>query len=65
MPSEDMFLADVAATLSDEEAVKEFEKEFNKPISLAALRKRRQRLKLHKKGFAGRFEMKKEEDYGD
>lgn len=62
MPSEDMFLTDVAPTLSDEEAAKEFEKTFNKPISKAAIRKRRQRLKLAKKGFAGKFKMKEEED---
>lgn len=43
--------------LSDDELVKAYEDKFNKPITLAAIRKRRQRLGIKKEGYAGKFSL--------
>jgi len=53
--AENVFLAETAAELTDEQAVKLFEETFGRPITLAALRKRRQRLGFKKHGFDGQF----------
>lgn len=55
--SETLFLAEVAADMTDEEVCAAFKKEFGRPISIEAIRKRRQRLGLAKRGWDGKFEM--------
>jgi len=55
--SEVLFLTETTLELSDEEAVAAYEAEFGKKISLDALRKRRQRLGIKKKGYNGTFEV--------
>lgn len=53
--AENVFLAEVAAGLTDAEAVVLFEETFGRKITLDALRKRRQRLGLKKVGWDGQF----------
>lgn len=58
---ETLFLVEVAADMTDEEAAAAFKKEFGRPISIEAIRKRRQRLGLAKRGWDGKFELIKGE----
>lgn len=54
---EQAFLIESVETMTDEQAAKAYEDRFGKAISVAALRKRRQRMGLKKKGWDGKFVM--------
>lgn len=52
---ENIFLLQTCLTMTDEAAIVAFRERFGRTLSLAALRKRRQRLGMKKKGWDGQF----------
>lgn len=59
---ENDFIIEISATMSDEEAVRAFREEFGRPITVAALTKRRQRMGLKKEGWRNYSKLLEEED---
>lgn len=55
--AETSFIISSADSMTDEDAAKAYHATFGKTITVAALRKRRQRLGLKKRGWDGQFKL--------
>lgn len=62
LPEHEQFVRDNAHLYNDEKLTKELNANFQKNFSVAATRKKRQRLALIKEGHRGFFKMKQLED---